>query len=132
MKKFKKILMCAAVFMLVFAFSIPAFAANKIIHNGTAKYSYYTTDYVRQRYDNTLTNTTYGNPSGATISVRAFEKTDNGTYISASTEYPFEMGEVIYISEHADAVRNVHLQLSNLEEYYGKSVNTSGTWYLTA
>ena len=28
MKKFKKILMCAAVFMLVFAFSIPAFAAN--------------------------------------------------------------------------------------------------------
>ncbi len=93
---------------------------------------YYTTDYVRQRYDNTLTNTTYGNPSGATISVRAFEKTDNGTYISASTEYPFEMGEVIYISEHADAVRNVHLQLSNLEEYYGKSVNTSGTWYLTA
>lgn len=137
MKHFKKLLGCVVAFVMVFAICGSAFAAeqtdfSKIIHSGTSTNSYYTTQYVKQKDDNTLTNGVFSkNPPSATMRVYGAEKKSDGTYTRATSEYSFVEGCVIRIPDNS-VVRHVHLRIYNYGNYVGTSVKTGGAWYLTA
>ena len=132
----KRLIACVAVVMMVFAMSTTVFAAsvtddtpNKIYHDGTAKYSYYTTDFVNQMSQNSLTCTGYGNPSNGYIYVRAYQKTSSGTYIIASDQATYAIGRVLDVDNYND-VRQIHVKFTNYGSSYGVSVRTLGTWTL--
>lgn len=138
MKHLKKLLVCVVAFVMVFAICSSAFAADqtdfsKIIHSGTSTSGYYTTQYVSQKNDNTLTNGVFSkNPTAATMKVYGAEYNEStGTYTRVTDIYSFVEGCVIRIPDNS-IVRHVHLRIYNYGNYVGTSVKTGGAWYLTA
>ena len=129
-KKARKIVVCVMVVMSIFAVCSTVFAEGETLnHSGTAKYSYYTTNYVPQQTDNHLVLDSHTkSPSAASVNVTAVVKSGS-SWVSVSGTYEFTYPCTIYIPDTSKA-RDVHLLIKNTGSYSGVSVKTSGHWTL--
>ena len=130
-KKARKIVVCVMVVMSIFAVCSTAFAAGETLnHRGTAKYSYYTTGSVEQKYDNNLVlNSHTKSPTTATVEVSAVVKQGSNWIIVSTNKPSFSYPCTVKIPD-TTSIRDVHLLLKNTGSYYGISVTTSGNWTL--
>lgn len=118
---------CLAMMMLysTFAFAaVPGSGDINISHDGTSKYSYYTSDYVEQKSDRYL-KCTYARSSNPMTAQPAIYT--NGSYNLLTDTVPFKTGNYFILATQS-YVRRVHIYLRN--SYQGISTTSNGTWRL--